>query len=560
MDNQVVIVGAGPVGLCLAIDLANRGVRVTVIDEREARSVPTVRCNHISSRTMEAFRRMGIAGQVRDCGLPPDHPADVVFRPVATREDFARIHIPSRQDRYSDTSGPDGWWPTPEPPHRCNQMFFEPLLFDHAASLPGITILSRLQVSGFDQDGDEVTVRACDVDTGESREIRAAYLVGCDGARSIVRKGIGAQLHGDAEIQKVQSTYFRAPALADLIPGKPGWMTYLYHPVRAGNLIAIDGRESWLLHNYLLPGEQDFADVDRDACLRMVLGVDDSFEYEVLGNEDWIGRRLVADRLRDRRVFIAGDAAHIWVPYAGYGMNAGIADALDLSWMLAARLQGWGGGGLLDAYEAERLPITDQVSRFAMDHAGHAISERTQVPAAIMDNSVEGQRARDELGKQAEQLHVRQFACAGLNFGYYYANSPVIVTDHEAAPAYTMSEYTPSTVPGCRVPHYWLADGTSLYDAMEDGFVLLRLDPGIAVDGMLAAARTRAMPLQVLDLDPQDAPPAYANALVLVRPDRHIAWRGDEQPADPAALIDRVSGWLHEPVGARLAMPVAETS
>ncbi len=547
MQDQVVIVGAGPVGLCLAIDLAQRGIRVTILDEREARSVPTVRCNHISSRTMEAFRRMGIAGKVRDCGLPADHPADVVFRPVASREDFARIHIPSRQNRYSDTSGADGWWPTPEPPHRCNQMFFEPLLFDHAASHPRISIRSRTRVTTFSQDADRVTVEASNLATGVTESFKADYLVGCDGARSMVRKGIGAQFEGDAEIQKVQSTYFRAPELAKLIPGKPGWMTYLYHPQRAGNLIAIDGQETWLLHNYLIKGEQDFGDVDRDACLRMVLGVDDSFAYEVLGNEDWIGRRLVADRFRQGRAFIAGDAAHVWVPYAGYGMNAGIADALDLSWMLAARLQGWGGPHLLDAYEAERLPITDQVSRFAMDHAGRAISERTQVPAAIMDDTPEGDQVRGELGRHAEKLHVRQFACAGLNFGYFYDSSPIIVPDGEAAPAYSMSEYTPSTVPGCRVPHFWLADGTSLYDAMDEGFVLLRFDPDVAVDAIMQAARERAMPLQLLDLGAEMAPAAYTTALVLARPDRHVAWRGDGPPADPAGLLAAVSGWLDCP-------------
>lgn len=560
MHNQVIIVGAGPVGLCLAIDLADRGIQVTIVDEREARSIPTVRCNHISSRTMEAFRRMGISGQIRNCGLPPDHPADVVFRPVATREDFARIHIPSREDRYFDTSGADGWWPTPEPPHRCNQMFFEPLIYDHAASHPAITIKNRTRVTAFSQTAERVSVEAVALDSDTTELLEADYLVGCDGARSVVRKGIGAKLEGDAEIQKVQSTYFRAPELARLIPGKPGWMTYLYHPKRAGNLIAIDGQETWLLHNYLIAGEQDFDDVDRDACLRMVLGVDDSFEYEVLGNEDWIGRRLVADRFRDRRVFIAGDAAHIWVPYAGYGMNAGIADALDLSWMLAGRLQGWGGEGLLDGYEAERLPITNQVSRFAMDHAGRAISERTHIPPAIMDETAEGERVRKELGMLAEELHVRQFACAGLNFGYFYDSSPIIVSDDAHPPHYSMSEYTPSTVPGCRVPHYWLPDGTSLYDAMEDGFVLLRTDPDIAVDVLVAAARKRAMPLQLLDLDVNHVPPAYETALVLVRPDRHIAWRGNKLPEDPAELIDTVCGWRRDPANARDTVNTAELS
>ncbi len=248
-------------------------------------------------------------------------------------------------------------------------------------------------------------------------------------------KEIGARLEGDAEIQKVQSTYFRAPRLLERTPGEPGWLTYLYHPKRAGNLLAIDGRrQTWLLHNYLLPGEADFGDVDRDACLRMLLGVGGDFEYEILNTEDWIGRRLVADRFRDRRAFIAGDAAHLWVPYAGYGMNAGIADALDLSWLLAARLNRWGGSMILDAYEAERKPITEQVSRFAMNHAMRAIAERTQIPPELLHSTPVGESVREQIGREAERLHVQQFACAGLNFGYFYDCSPLVDTSTSRCP------------------------------------------------------------------------------------------------------------------------------
>ena len=556
MSSQVFIAGCGPVGLCLAIDLAMRGITVTIVDTRHAREIPTVRCNHVSSRTMEAFRRMGIASRVRDAGLPDAYPNDIVFRPVATHEEFARIRIPGRQDRFSCEDSPDSWWPTPEPPHRCNQIFFEPLLFDHAASLTGITILNRTQLEGFSQDEAGVIAQVRNVDTGVTDTITAQYLVGCDGARSVVRKGIGARLEGDAEIQKVQSTYFRAPRLLDWTPGEPGWLTYLYHPVRAGNLLAINGEDTWLLHNYLLPGEEGFDDVDHDACLRMLLGVGSDFEYEVLNTEDWIGRRLVADRFRDRRVFIAGDAAHLWVPYAGYGMNAGIADALNLSWLLAARLNGWGGVEILDAYEAERKPITEQVSRFAMSHAARAIAERTQIPAEFLDDTPEGERARELIGREAQLLHVEQFACAGLNFGYFYDGSPLVEYDGEAMPAYTMADYTPSTVPGCRLPHFWLRDGTSLYDAMGDGYVMLRFDPAVEAGALTESAERAAMPLQVLDLVGEDVPEAYRHALVLARPDRQVAWRGNRMPGDVDRLVSKLCGRaLAAVAGAHLRLP-----
>ena len=542
MSSQVLIAGCGPVGLCLAIDLAMRGVAVTIVETRHPREVPTVRCNHVASRTMETFRQMGIASRIREAGLPDDYPNDIVFRPVATRAEFGRIRIPGRQDRFSCEDSPDSWWPTPEPPHRCNQIFFEPLLFDHAAAMPGITILNRTRLEGFRQDEAGVAAEVANLDTGAAQTIAAEYLVGCDGARSLVRGGIGARLEGDAEIQKVQSTYFRAPQLLEQTPGKPGWMTYLYHPARAGNLVAIDGRETWLLHNYLLPGETSFGDVDRDACLRMLLGTEPDFEYEVLNVEDWIGRRLVADRFRDRRVFIAGDAAHLWVPYAGYGMNAGIADAMNLSWLLAARLKGWGGQGILDAYEAERRPITEQVSRFAMNHAAQAIAERRHIPADFLDHTPEGEQARQRIGREAERLHVQQFACAGLNFGYFYANSPLVDYDDEPMPAYTMADYTPSTVPGCRLPHFWLKDGRSLYDVMVSDHVVLRFDPAVDVCPLAESAERANMPQQVLDLDRADAPEAYRHALVLARPDRHVAWRGDRLPGDVDRLVRKLCG------------------
>jgi hypothetical protein len=358
----------------------------------------------------------------------------------------------------------------------------------------------------------------------------------------MVRKRIGATLTGDEVIQRVQSTYFRAPDLYARLTKPDAWMSYLYSPQRQGNLVAIDGRETWLLHNYLLPHEPDFESVDRDRCLRQLLGVGDDFQYELLSKEDWVGRRLVADRFRDRRVFISGDAAHLWVPYAGYGMNAGIADAMNLSWQLAAHLQGWGGEGMLAAHERERHPITEQVSRFAMKHAVGAIRERTSLPAELEQDSPAGAEARAAVGRAAYALNVQQFACAGLNYGYYYDRSPLIAYDGEPQPAYTMHEYTPSTVPGCRTPHLWLPDGRSLYDALGTGYTLLRFERNVAVDALRAAAAARQVPLVVLDVEATQVPACYRHKLLLSRPDQHVAWRGDAIPAEVGALVERIRG------------------
>jgi 2-polyprenyl-6-methoxyphenol hydroxylase-like FAD-dependent oxidoreductase len=539
---SVAIVGGGPVGLCLAMDLAWRGVDVTVIEQRAAGELPSVKCNHVSARTMEIFRRLGFVREVREAGLPADYPNDVVFRTRATGYELSRIPIPCRRDRYSSTHGPDTGWPTPEPPHRINQIYFEPILFRHATRMPKLRVINRARVEGFEQDADSVRLNAVELDTGRAFTLESRYLVGCDGGRSGIRRGIGAKLEGDEVIQRVQSSYIRAPALLGLITQPHAWMTYLYNPQRAGNLVAIDGRERWLLHNYLLPHERDFESVDRDACIRLLLGVGSGFEYEILGKEDWIGRRLVANFLRDRRVFICGDASHLWVPYAGYGMNAGIADAMNLSWMLAAHLQGWAPAAILDAYQRERLPITDQVSRFAMKHAEGAIRERTTLPPELEQNTPEGAAARARIGQAAYALNVQQFACAGLNFGYYYDASPIISYDGEQQPRYSMHDYEPSTVPGCRTPHVWLADGRSLYDAMGADYTLLRFDAGVDVEPLTRAAAERGLPLAVLDVLPREGQGAHRHKLLLSRPDQHVAWRGDELPRDPRALVDLVRG------------------
>lgn len=539
---SVAIVGGGPVGLTLALDLAWRGIDVVVLEQRFAGELPSVKCNHISSRSMEMFRRLGVARELRAVGLPDDYPNDVVFRTRATGFELTRIPIPCRRDRFRRGGGPDTEWSTPEPAHRANQIYFEPVLCRRAAETHGITLLSRTHAQELRQLSDRVVVTARELDTGRTRVIECRYLVGCDGGKSAIRRQIGTKLTGDELIQRVQSSYIRAPQLSGLITPPAAWMSYLYNPQRAGNLVAIDGKETWLVHNYLLDEEQDFESVDRDRCIRALLGVDSDFRYEVLRKEDWIGRRLIAEKFRAERVFLCGDAAHIWVPYAGYGMNAGIADATNLSWLLAAHLKGWAPSRILDAYERERLPITAQVSHFAMRHAAGAIRERTHLPRELEEHSPAGAAARAQVGSAAYRLHVQQFACAGLNFGYFYESSPLIAYDGEPPPAYTMFDYVPSTVPGCRTPHLWLTEERSLYDALGPDYSLLRFDPRLEVTPLLEAAEHRGVPLALVDIPAQGGAEAYRHALLISRPDQHVAWRGDRVPGDPRALIDRLRG------------------
>lgn len=274
----------------------------------------------------------------------------------------------------------------------------------------------------------------------------------------------------------------------------------------------------------------------------MILGVGPDFRYDVISQEDFIGRRLVADRFRDGRAFICGDAAHLWIPHAGYGMNAGIADAANLSWMIAATLRGWAPAAILDAYEAERQPITEQASHFMAGIAEKIRKQRRDVPPEVEAPGPIGDAVRAQIGKEAFELDVHQQCCGGLNFGYFYERSPIVAYDGEAAPAYTMHDFFSSTVPGCRAPHLWLGERRSLYDELGPDYTLVRLDRSVEIGSLVDAAQQRGVPLVVLNIDDADARALYARKLVLVRPDQHVAWRGNAQPARPLNLIDLVRG------------------
>ncbi len=545
ISTGVLVVGAGPVGLTLAMDLARRGIAVVAVEVRSAGEPPNVKCNHVSSRSMEVFRRLGVAQGLRNAGLPADYPNDCAYRTTTTGIELSRIPIPCRRDRYTSTDGPDTDWPTAEPPHRINQIYMEPVLFAHAAGIDGLKILNRTAFEDFEERADGIVATVRDLDSDTTFRIEADFIVGCDGARSLVRKAIDATLQGTPIIQRVQSTYVRAPKLLDLM-GPPAWMTLSLNPRRCGTVVAIDGRENWLVHNHLNREDETFELVDRDGSIRAILGVGPDFEYEILTKEDWVGRRLVADRFRSGRAFICGDAAHLWMPYAGYGMNAGIADATNLAWLLAASLQGWADPAILDAYEAERLPITEQVSRFAMDMAGKVLGQRRTVPDEIEQPGAEGDAVRQRVGQAAYDLNVQQYCCGGLNFGYFYDRSPIIVYDGAEQPAYTMADFTPSTIPGCRVPFSKLLDGRPVTDAFGPGYTLLRLDPHIAVAPLVKAMRDGGVPIEIVDVDTNGSHTPYDRKLIIVRTDQHVAWRGDAIPDQPEKLVGILTGRANE--------------
>ncbi len=275
---RVLIVGSGPVGLTLAMDLAWRGIDVVVAERRPRNDPPNVKCGQIGARSMEIFRRLGVADKLRGIGLPADYPNDIVSATSVTGLEFSRVLIPASGVRGTPAAaGPDTGWPTPEHTHRCNQMFFEPVLFAHAAEQPRIRILHRTEITDLTQGKQGVTASAVDLDAGTRSSIECDYLVGCDGASSIVRKSIGSEFVGIPVLQYAQSFHVRAPQLRSLLPGKPAWAYFSLNPRRCGMTMAVDGRETWNIQNYSYPGEAGLDHLDRDWVIRSILGVGPDF-------------------------------------------------------------------------------------------------------------------------------------------------------------------------------------------------------------------------------------------------------------------------------------------
>lgn len=536
LDAPIIVAGAGPVGTCLAIDAALRGVPVIVLEPRGADDPPDAKCNTIAARTMETFRRFGIADQVRAAGLPDDYPTDTIYTTSLAGPEVTRMTMPSRNER-GQTGFLDDKWPTPEPMVRESQLWLEPILRQKLLSLENVRFMPRTELLSYEQDKDGVTLECRNLDDGNNFQLRCSYLAGCDGGASTVRKQMGVRLSGDAEIAWTRTSLIRSSQVKELFGDRrPAWMSWVLNHKVKGNVVAIDGDELWLVHRAMPKPGAAWETLDADQSIRDVLGVGPDFQYELVKHEDWVGRRLVATAFRDRRVFIAGDAAHLWVPFAGYGMNAGIADAMNLSWVLCATINGWADPGIIDAFEAERLPITDQVSRFAMRSLQDNTDASRTVPKVLSQKGPIGGLVRRKLGKKLYAINAPQMSPEGLNFGYYYENSPIIITDGEKAPSYDMGQFTPSTVPGCRLPHFYVGE-RSILDLLGPAYTLIRFDHAVPVDAIEATG----LPIKVLDAR-QPNEPAFQHKMLIVRADGHIAWRGDALPSDVIALADQLRG------------------
>jgi 2-polyprenyl-6-methoxyphenol hydroxylase-like FAD-dependent oxidoreductase len=527
----VLIVGGGPVGLALAIELGWRGVPCLLLEQSDGRiTYPTA--ESINTRTMEHLRRWGLAARLRAEGFPPDYPRVVRFVTRVVGYELARFERPSNREQpwHVRHLSPEGQlW--------CPKFWFDPLLRERAAAFPTTRIRLGWRLERFQQTAEGVVAEAVEVATGRRETIRAAYLVGCDGGSSTVRRALGIALCGRFAEGYNLGVYFRAPTLLATTPLGPASQYFVVNRDCRAIVAAVDGRERWRLTLRVAPEEVERIDVRQ--ALRLAIGAD--LPVEILDVRPWAGHAVVAEHYRVGRVFLAGDAAHLNWPSGGFGMNTGVGDGVDLGWKLAAVYQGWGGAYLLDSYELERRPIA--VRNVEEASRNKATDLALPIPPELEEASAAGERARRALGALIEQVRRREWHTLGLQLGYRYDPSPLCLPDGTPPPPDDPGEYVPTARPGSRAPHAWLPDGRSTLDLFGRGFTLLRLRArDVDTRPLEAAARAVGLPLTVVDLDEPAIAALYERRLVLVRPDGHVAWRADAPPADAAALIDRVRG------------------
>ncbi len=537
MHTQALIVGGGPVGLTLAIDLGRRGVRCTLIEQKEApQFLPKMeRCN---ARTMEIFRRMGIADRVRAAGLRDDIPMDVFIILSLAEPPLLHLPYPSvKTARAEIRACSDGSMPL-EPYQLISQYTLEPLLKSIAEGLPSVTVRYGCRLESFTQDQSGVTARVKHAN-GTGGAIGASYMVGCDGGGSTVRKQLGIKLRGEYNILELRQALYRCDELFERIPIGNGPGKGRHYHVADGNstfLIMQDSTKHFTLHAVVENDDDMKAMFERTVAIPV--------KYEMLTCTPWRQNLLLADRYRDGRVFLAGDAVHLVIPTGGLGMNSGVGDAIDLSWKLAATLQGWGGPALLDSYESERRQVGERnvgASRYASlgRRKWHA-----QYRPNIRENSPEGAATRENLVRVASVEQPKSNEMIGAELGYRYVDSPIVCVI-PGGPEHRFRVYEPTTWPGARLPHVWLADGTPMQDHVpHEGYTLLRLGRTNADTSALEKAlRAFGAPLAVLDM-PDDAPrQVYGHDLLLLRPDLHVVWRGDRPPEDPGNVAATVTGY-----------------
>ena len=537
-EIPVLIVGAGPIGLSLALDLAWRGIDCLVVDRSDG-NVSHSKMGVVSVRSMEFCRRWGIAERVRDCGFPADYPLNMVYCTSLAAYLISVRPYPSMSEQPQAAD-------SPEKKQRCPQLWFDPILARSVLDYGAGRISYQCEYVSHAEHADHVAVQLRDLRSGEAMRVNAQYLVACDGAGSSVRRALDMPMEGEPVLSYSVGIYLRAPGLLNKHDKGPAERYIFLGPDGAwGHLTVVDGSELWRMTVIGSEDKIEAADFDAEGWVRRGFGSRD-IDFTIESVLPWRRSKLVAQRYRKGRVFLAGDAAHVMPPNGGYGMNTGIGDATDLGWKLDARLKGWAGEGLLDSYDAERRPV-------GWRNVGAAAGNFSKLRAAIdysgvMEDSAAGDATRRKIADTLDAGLKTQWEADGVSLGYRYEQSPICVPDGTAATPDELSTYVPTARPGHRAPHAWVGKDQSVLDYFGKGYCLLRFGAGSTqsepanVAPLIRAAGEKRVPLRVVDIDDSATGACYERALVLVRPDGHTAWRGDALPANPDALIDIVRG------------------
>src|SRR4051812_45885188 len=532
IETPILIVGGGPVGLALAADLGWRGASCLLIEQGEG-PADHPRATAINARSMEFMRRWGVAEAVRKASAPEDFPHTALYCTSLTGFEIARIERPHH-------GGSKPTITSPERAQRCNQIWLDPILRDAAQSFSSVEVRYRTRFESFAERGDDVIATAHDLARDERITIAARYLIDCSGGHSPIRRQLDIGMSGSPYIGHFLSIFVRAPELwKHHAMGKAALINFVEPEGLWRNLVILDGRE---LYRFGVRGKQYYdapEQVDVERMFNEVIG--NSVPHEIISIRRWVARNVVSDAYRNGRVFFAGDAAHLNHPSSGLGLNTGLGDAVDLSWKLAATLAGWGGPGLLESYETERQPV----GRRNIGHAdvSHQGDREREPPPEIFQDTPAGERERRTMGDAIVASMTRKFITDGLALGYRYDPSPICWNEADAAPHAAIEDYRPNAVTGSRAPHAWLAERRSIIDLYGRGFTLVRFgDNAPDVSAIAHAFASRAVPLSVQAVGNPAIGLLYERRLALVRPDGHVAWRGDAPPADPSALVDRVRG------------------
>jgi 2-polyprenyl-6-methoxyphenol hydroxylase-like FAD-dependent oxidoreductase len=531
----VLIAGGGPVGMTLALNLARYGVR-SVVCERNEQTTRHPKMDLTNGRSMELYRRLGLTEKLRDAGVPRGNDFDISWVTNLAGHELHRFHYPSANAATAIIQRENDGRHAREAGLRVSQIMIEPVLKQAIDENPLIDVRFGTRFERIvSQDEKSVTAEIVEEASGKSTTVTCDFVAGCDGGGSRVRRQLGIELDGTMAVAGAHMVHFRSDDKALLQRWGPAW----HLQSGMGTIIGQNDEDIYTLQAWLIPG----LDIDKkrpEDVLEEWVGA--KFDYEILQANSWTANFVVAERYRVGRVLLAGDSAHQFVPTGGYGMNSGIADAAGLSWVMVAQINGWGGEGLLDAYEFERRKTAWWHLEAAQRHMDVRLEIGAYYAAAgdILAGGDEGATRRAELARKIEAIGNAENESWGVELGYRYDDSPIVCGD-ETAPEIDPLTYVPSTAPGARLPHVFIDTGVSVHDLLGLWFTLVALDD-VDSANLEKAADDLGIPLTILRLRRPDLRSIYQRDLLLVRPDQHIAWRGDALPVDLKALLERVSG------------------